>query len=256
MTEDANQEPESRAISRPRRFGDTEIESILKRAAELQARSGERLPGDQSGLTLDELRQIALEAGIDARFIDLAVADMNAPSDRNHDPLAGGPTRWSYQASVVGEVRDSEKDRLLQAIRSILGQRGEIAEVFGRMEWSYDDGLGPIIVGVMNREGKTEIDVTSTRSGEAGLFHGLGVPFGGILGGAGIAGALGLSGAAVLPFILGSAGLSYVGLRAFWKYRSRWWEERLGRVVERVASVAQEVAVAELTSGGDEDEGE
>jgi len=62
-----------------RRFGDEEVGAILERAADLQGRSVAVTDGAARGLTLADLRQIAEEAGIDPRFVDLASADLAAP---------------------------------------------------------------------------------------------------------------------------------------------------------------------------------
>lgn len=225
-----------------RRFGDEEIRSILGRAAELQERSYTIGRDPERGLTLDELRQIAAEAGIDPAFVDLAAADADAPIERNESRLAGGTYRWHFRTTVPGEVPESDRYRMLHAIRSVMGQKGEMADVYGRMEWSYDDALGPVVVGITVQDGHTEIDVTASRAGEAGLYHGMGIPMGGLTGGAALGAALGLSGPAVVPLVVAVGGVVYGGTRVLWAARSRWWERHLRRLVDRLASVVQEVA--------------
>ena len=163
-----------------RRFGDDEISRILQTAAELEERSHALTLDSSRGLTLEELRQVAQEAGIDPRFVDVAASHLNAPVERQVSRLAGGAYMWHFQSQVDGEIRDVDRDRILQAIRSVIGQKGELADVFGRMEWSHDDGSGPVIIGISSRDGGTEIDVTATKSTEAGIVHALGISFGGI----------------------------------------------------------------------------
>jgi len=226
-----------------RRFGDDDIERILRTAVDLQERSDVIADDSSRGLTLEELRQVAEEAGIDSRFVDLAASDLDAPSESSESGLAGGAYSWHFRASVDGEIRDTDRDRILHAIRSVMGQKGELAEVFGRMEWSHDDGSGPVIVGISSRDGKTEIDVSAVKSTEAGMVHGLGIPFGGAFGGAAVAGLLGMSGPAALPAVAAMGALSYGAARLGWRLRSQWWERRLRRVVERVSSIVQDVAL-------------
>jgi hypothetical protein len=224
-----------------RRFGDDDIQRILQTAAELQERSSLVPHVDGGGLTLDDLRQVAREVGIDPRFVDLAASHVDAPIERTESVVAGGPTRWHFRTSVPGVIPEGDLDRMLQAIRSTLHQKGEVAEVWGRVEWSHDK-VAPTIVGISSRDGTTEIDVSSVKSQEAGIMHGLMVPFGGIFGGAALSGLLGVSGAGVLPLIFAMSGVSYVATRFGWKARSAWWERRLRRLVERLAAVAQESA--------------
>jgi len=226
-----------------RRFGDDEINRILQTAVDLQQRSGVAADDSSRGLTLAELRQVAEEAGIDPRFVDLAASDLDAPVERQENGLAGGAYSWHFRTSVDGEIEDADRDRVLQAIRSVLGQKGEVADVYGRMEWSHDDGSGPVIVGIASREGKTEIDVSAAKATEVGMIHGLGISFGGVFGGAAVSGLFGLSGGAALPLVAAMGALSYGATRLGWRLRSQWWERRLRRVVERTSSIVHDVAL-------------
>ncbi len=235
----------SRAVVPPpgRRFGDEETQRILQTAAELQARSPAASSDGPRGLTLEELRQIAEEAGIDPRFVDLAASNEDAPVDRKASALAGGAYQWHFHSSLDGEIRDADRDRLVQSIRSVMGQKGDLAEVFGRLEWSHDDGGGPVIIGISVRDGKTEIDVSAVKQTEVGLVHAIGIPFGGLFGGGAVAGMLGLAGAGTLPLIAAMGGLTYGATRLGWKLRSQWWERRLRKVIDRVSSIVQETAL-------------
>jgi len=226
-----------------RRFGDAEIRQILQAAAEMQERAHAVSAEAGRGLTLEELRQVADEAGIDPRFVDLAVSGVDAPIERLESGLAGGPLSWRFHAQVPGEIGDAERNRILQGIRSVMGARGEIADVFGRMEWSHDDGLGAVVIGVVSRNDATEIDISASRSGEAGLYHGLGIPFGGLLGGVALGALIGLSGPPVLPLVAGAAGVSYLGARLVWRARSAWWERRLRNVSDRLSSLVQDAVL-------------
>lgn len=257
MTEGARQregegsagEPDRVSTSVARRFGDAEITRILQTAAELQERSASVGYDPARGLTLDELRQIALEAGIDPRFVDLAVSDSDAPVDRQSSVIAGGPYSWRLHAEVDGDITDHDRSRILASIRSEMGAKGELDDVFGRMEWSMNDGLGPIIIGISASGGKTQIDVSSVRSGEAGLIHGLGIPFGGVFGAAALAGVIGVSGPAVIPILFATGGASYAAARFGWRLRSAWWERRLRKVMKRISSIVRDVAVLPPAEG-------
>jgi len=195
------------------------------------------------GLTLEELRRVAGEVGIDPRFIDLAARDLDGPVERYGSRLAGGAYRWHFRTSAPGVLGDGDRERILHAIRSLMGQKGEIADVFERMAWSHDDGAGPIVIGISSRHGQTETDVSAVKSTEASIIHTLGIPFGGVFGGAATAGQLGLSGGAVIPAIVLAGGASWGVARIGWKARSFWWERRFCKVIERMSSIVQDVAV-------------
>lgn len=213
---------------------------ILQGAAELQERSGHGHSDSAGGLTLGELRQIAEEAGIDPRFVDIAASGVGTPVETEENWLAGGPLKWHLARSVATTLDESDFERVLLTIRSIMGQRGDLTEVFGRMEWSHDDGVGPVIIGISSRDGTTDIDVSANRSGEAGMFFGLVLPFGAMFGGAALSSLLGLTGAMAAPLIGLMAGVSYVGTRLFWKARSKWWGKRMRTLIEKVSATVQE----------------
>lgn len=223
----------------------------MERAADLQERAVAVTDGAARGLTLAELRQIAEEAGIDPRFVDLASADLAAPVRGTGIALAGGPYRWRSNSTIPGEIDDSDRDRILQAIRSVFGKKGEVADVFGRMEWSFDEGTGPVIIGITSRDGVVEIDVVAEKAAEVGLIYGMLVPFGGLLGGVAVAELFVLTGGLAAIPVVAAAGLSYLGVRIGWGMRSKWWERRIGRITERIGSIVQEVTALPPASNED-----
>jgi hypothetical protein len=227
-----------------RRFTDREVGELIRRAIELQegaATPGSAPPG--KGLTMDEVRQIASEVGIDPRFLDLAASGELAELDREEVPLVGGPHAWRLRRALEGEIPEEERGRLLEAIRHEMKVKGDVEDVYGRMEWSNDDGLGAVVIGVSSRDGTTTVDVMARRGGEVGLLHGLAVPMGGMMGGALVAGLLGLDGfAETFPAVLGCAGLSFLGVRTWWQIASARWERKLTRIADRLAEIGRSVA--------------
>ena len=222
--------------------GDEEVRRILEAAADLQERSSALGTGSARGLTIQELRQVAAEAGIDPHFVDMAATDVDAPMEKSDGSWMGGADKWHFRTTVPGEVGDEEREQIVMALRSLMGAKGVIEEVFGRMEWSMNDGMGPVVIGVSSRDGTTEIDMTADRSGEAGLIHGLGIPSGGIILGAIAAGTLSLSGPVVLP-VIGALSVATYGLtRLFWRRRSAELERRYRKAMERASSIVQDSA--------------
>lgn len=236
-----------------RRFTDEEVARILRSASELQERSamgeGGR-GGGGGGLTLEDLRQVAAEVGIDPRFVELAADRVHGPAERDHSVLLGTAYSWQLHRTVPGEVLEEDRDRLVRAIRGVIGRKGELEDLYGRMEWSYDDGLGPILVGVATRDGATEIDVSARRGEEAGLAFGIGVPagamaLGGILGGA----VMGLEDLPLLLVMVVMAAVIYGGMRFAWRFVEAFWERRLQRLADAVEGAAAEVAVLPPAGG-------
>lgn len=224
-----------------RRFDEEEFGLILRKAAELQER-GPEAGVRQRGLTLEEIRQIASEAGIDPRFIDQAVAALPAEWRRDQHVLLGAPYGWHFHRTVEGSIRPESLGRLLDAMRSVTRQKGDVTEVFGVMEWNYDDQLGPILVRVAPADTETRIEVSAQRGAEVGLWYGVMVPMGAITGGAALASALGVSGAEAIPLIVASGGASWLGVRALWSHLSARWERKLRTLVDRVGEAAQDSA--------------
>jgi hypothetical protein len=240
----APDEPQRPAPTLQRRFSDEEVADLIRRALALQERStmdGGALTG-ASGLTLAEVQQVAAEVGIDPRFVELAASTGPREDERLASALAGAPYGWRFGQTVAGEVAEADRPRLVEAIRGVLGAKGDVEDVYGRMEWSRDDGLGPVIVGVTSRDGRTEVDVSARRGPAVGLLHGMTAGLGGVFVGGTVAGLLGLAGPVVLPVLGGAAGVSYLVSRQAWRLRSRIWEERLRRVTTRVSEAAAQVA--------------
>lgn len=246
VTDDDLKTDPSQALTRPgdnaRRFGDEEVQRILEAAADLQARASALGTGSARGLTIQELRQVAAEAGIDPHFVDVAATDVDAPMEEGGGSWMGGPDRWHFRNTLPGEIEDEDKDRILMALRSLMGHRGTIEEVFGRMEWSMNDGMGPVTVGVSSRDGQTEVDMSVNRSSEPGLIFGLGVPLGGFLIGILTAAALDVSGVAAGGLIAAGMAAAVPPSRWFWGWRSKNIEARLRKTMERVSSIIQEAA--------------
>lgn len=228
-----------------RRFSDEEVQDLIRRALALQEKSsgGSSAVSHPEGLSLDEVRQIASEVGIDPRFVELAASTSGNESERISNWFAGGAYRWRFQQSVPGEMTDVQRARLIDEIRRTIGRAGEVRDLYGTMEWTHDDGLGPISVGVRSTDGRTEVDVSGNRSGSVGLLHSLSALGGGMGLGAVTAGALGIGGVAVLPVILGATAVSYLVSRAAWGLRAGVWERRLGGLARRAADAAAEAAV-------------
>jgi hypothetical protein len=218
-----------------RRFSDREFALILRRAQELQDASGDsaRLPR-ADGMSLTEIRHIAAEVGIGGRYVELAAGAL-PPEPPAAAILTGAPWEWEATRVVPGELPESEKGRVLDAIRSVVKDKGELETAYGRLEWTYDDELGPVQVRVVPASGETRVETSARRTGAAGIVFGVSIPVGGVLAGSALSAMLGLDGAAIPAAVIAMAGASWMIARAAWRAHARQWERKVALLCERVA---------------------
>ncbi len=191
---------------RPSLISDTEAQAIFGRAAELQAMTGvvprpapvpvqrdsARDASRTSGLKLGDVRDAAVEAGIDGRYVDHALEEhglqRSAPSapraivvtDRSKPSWsAGAPTRLEFEIIVDGEMPDEDFDLIADSIRHTIGESGTMATVGRSFSWQTLPERRNMHVSVLARGGKTTIRVSENLKRMVGAFYG------GIMGGVG-----------------------------------------------------------------------
>jgi hypothetical protein len=226
-----------------RRYGDSEVARILKRATELQR--AEPSAADPEGLTLAELAEIAREAGIDPNLLRRAAAEVESrqPTNTWAEKLAGAPTRISIERTVPGELAPDRFDAIIPLIQRATEGQGTASAVGKTLTWSSrtENNTAAQQVLVASRDGETLIRVEERFNGLAGGL------FGGIVGGVGIGAGVGAGGA--LAGILGSAflgitlpltviGGSYAGARAIYTRIVRRREAAAVRLVDEIATYA------------------
>jgi hypothetical protein len=223
-----------------RRFSDQEFALILRRAQEMQEAGGDAGgTAARGGMSLDEIRQIAGEVGIEPRFVELAVDALPRVPPRGA-ALAGAPWEWEATRVVAGELVEGEKGRVLDAIRSVVKDKGDLETAYGRVEWSHNDELGPVLVRVVPDEGETRVEVTARRAGEVGLWYGVSVPVGTIVLGGALTTALGLdSPAAIVPMMTALALGLGAGVRVLWRGQAARWERKVSLLADRVADAVR-----------------
>ena len=125
----------------PRRYGDAEIARLLERASELQVRGD---GGGGEGLTLEELREVAGEAGIDPEMISAAAAELEAADPPAHRaaPIAarcpaapgvestetrhivGEPSAWVETTDLAVHLAEEDVARLIRRVEADLAREG------------------------------------------------------------------------------------------------------------------------------------
>ncbi|MEP6622415.1 MAG: serine/threonine-protein kinase [bacterium] len=231
----------------------TEVEAdrVWKRAAELQAGIGSpnapraptastmAVPRDlPNGFRMEHVRLAALEAGISAPYVSLALdellrphAGLVAPSAVRPGPvvapaplatlranqvkslspatssLAGAPTALAYEVEVMGQLSPNDFDVIAQTIRSSIGEAG-VATALGRtLTWSPagSQNQRKLHVSLTAAGGKTHIRAEERMGPYVGGI------FGGVVGGGG-----GAAGAVVFGLTMANlhaplAGFVYAG---------------------------------------------
>ena len=130
MTDQPNLPP-----SLPRIYGDKEIGQILKRATELQ--DEEPSAPSSSGLTLQELEEVAVEAGIDPRFLQQAALELGTnPTDSDFWPrFVGDELMLLRETTVPGELSDDGFERVASAIQIGTREHGQPSLLGRSLTW-------------------------------------------------------------------------------------------------------------------------
>ncbi len=135
-----------------------EIGAILKKAAENSSVDDLDAP---MGLSIDELRQLASDAGIDPEQIPRAVAEIEAESRKSERTFWGGPFSFNSQVSVEGEIAVGRWEEMLISIREFFQSKGEVTTRESVFEWSSPWGTtNSAHVTALKDHGKTKISVS------------------------------------------------------------------------------------------------
>lgn len=160
------------------RYSDEEFALILERAAALQDRaegSAARIPGQTDhpagsvGLSLAEVRDIAGEVGLEARFIDEAAASLALSPAETPAGLLGGPIMSQVGRSLDRPLTGGEQMELVEAVRSMLNHHGKVKEVMGAVEWKSVGRLDEMMVTITSSDNDSSVRVHTDASGLAAL---------------------------------------------------------------------------------------
>lgn len=238
-----------------RRYGDRDIAKILKRASQMQRETPAR--PDPTGLTLAELEEIAVEAGIDPENLRLAAAEYANPTDESLETrLLGAPLTQRLERVLPGELPIDAMGSLIPLIQAEAGLAGQASTVGNALTWSATLQSGSartMNILVIAENGQTLVQLEERSTQAAIGFHvgfssgglGLALPAGISVGATvGVAAGLGVG--------VGVGGLFYWIGRTLYKItterRRRRTEATFQRLVERVSSL---IARRELGPGED-----
>lgn len=138
-------------------YDSKEVRAILKIAAE---NSSSDEPGKQMGLTIDELRQLASEVGIDPEQITVAAAEIEANTGMLQRSIWGGPFSYSTQVMVQNEITVGQWEEMLLSIREFFKSTGKVTTRHSVYEWSSPwDTSNSAQVTALKGNGSTKINV-------------------------------------------------------------------------------------------------
>ena len=221
-------------------FNEKQVSGILKRAAELQAGDA----GDERGLSLDELRAIAAEVGIDPRFVEQAAFETGRPAPKKQGfAFWGAPVRLTDERVLTQPVDEDEWGAMVEEMRRVYGHVGTVSEVGGTRTWSYGSRRTSTTaaVSLTQRRGRTyvtaqrnldqEIAVTFAPAGSQVLVFTLLMAMGELF-------SLGVG-----FNIVAAAALfltAFFGLRAIVGYIGRKEQRKMTDVLDRIERIAGE----------------
>lgn len=138
-------------------YNSKQISAILKKAAENSSTNAVETP---MGLSLDELRQVASEAGIDPKEIDRAAAELESDHKKEEPTLWGGPFSYQNQVMANGEITGKQWEEMLISIRKFFQSKGDVSIRPSVYEWSSPWGTtNNASVTAFKDSGKTKISL-------------------------------------------------------------------------------------------------
>ena len=147
-------------------FDEKEINAILKRAVEMQETEGTT---HGTGLTQEELEQLAADVGIDPQCIAAAVAErVQGDITREEIGFWGGPLTFTLEKTVEVEMTEETWESVVAEIRKTFGETGKINQWGRSLEWTQTNkGSSQSSVTITTRNGRTQMHV---------LFHAASLP--------------------------------------------------------------------------------
>jgi hypothetical protein len=120
----------------PKRYSEEEIAEILQRATAVEG-SPEAGASPGHGLTLAELQEIGVEAGISPeRIADAARAVRSRPPGQGEIHFLGAPRSVSRVVSLAGPFTDDDWTRLVVELRETFDAMGRIREEGPLRSWT------------------------------------------------------------------------------------------------------------------------
>jgi hypothetical protein len=143
-----------------RHYSEEEVRAIFqetaRRQSALQAASS-------PGLTLEELQEVARNAGLDPELVAAAAAHL-------HEPVAPASRFWNLpdvvrdERVIPGEVTDQLWEQIVDELRRTFGHSGQAGQIGRIREWSFTEtgSPGPVHVEVRPEGEQTRMVLTQS----------------------------------------------------------------------------------------------
>jgi len=233
-----------------RRYDKDEVQEIVKRATELEANKTA-----SGAMTIGGVEALAGEVGVAPEVVRAAADSLKAPyvtpgalgpNRTNH--WVSGPTEVFFERVVDGELPESEYPSVVEEIRRVLRNAGQVSQ-FGRsFSWIATRGQAlrrDLEVSVSVRRGQTRITIQENMSQLIGAVYG---GIGGGMGGGGMGpilgvgvGALHLVGAAVVTVIPVWLGITYLTARMVYRRSSTKRLRECEALADRLEALVREL---------------
>jgi hypothetical protein len=238
-------------------YTDQEFALILSKASEL-ARSSDVAGRPPTGLSLEEMKAIAAEVGLDAALIERAARSMPAASSESRlEQVLGGPLKHQLDAHFATKLTEGRTAHLLSAVRAAIEMKGEGEANASGMSWN-SVGEGSQVYVTAHAEGEgTRVRVTVDRrdglilTGTSSVLGALAVGIIGVVGASGVEQSVVFGATVIGGGVLGSLALA----RAAWASTTRKFRGKVDAMMDTVSrSLAEsggEQASSEETGGPD-----
>ena len=236
----------------PRLYGEKQIGEILKRATELQLDEPSAPSADS--MTLQELVDIAREAGIDPVFLRRAAMEVDTGVGERSTgaKLAGEELVLVREITVPGELREDGFERIVAVMERGTSEHGQTSLLGRTITWRAEasNKQRMVQITVTTRDGQTSIRLEENLKKFASELFAVSGAGGGTLGfviGATVG--IGLIGA--LSSLVGALGLSYMGARQIYRAIVKRRRRVMGELFEQVVTEVRACLVDEALPSGD-----
>jgi hypothetical protein len=124
-----------------RTFSEKEAREVFAQAARAQQSDDDATDATAGGLSLDELQEIGLAAGLDPAFVAAAAASLGADAPRPATRL-GVPLEVRRTRTLPGPMTDELWEQIVATLRAQTGGPGTASQVGRIREWTGDTQMG------------------------------------------------------------------------------------------------------------------
>lgn len=221
------------------KFSEEEFAVILRKAAQLQATP--KAERGAEGLTLDEMKSIAAEAGFDPELVERAAGLVPREPELNPvERFLGGALKHRLEHTVPVLLTDERIGALTSAVQSATDQHGKFEANIAGLEWRSVGEPSQMYVTAWKGGDQTNLSVSVDRSA-ALLLTGLVNTGVGVLAGVLAYGLLEVeTGIVTASCVAGGLVTGLATARAFWTATTRSFRNRLDRVMERMTQTLRD----------------